>query len=163
MKKEVKTYEIQCDCCSKPLSVDRTMYVNDGSYQSAYVKCGEIDLCFHCAAVIFDVNLSTKVPEDKMKEWIKDAKQRLKYDLGLNLGLAEVLNNICVIKDGGPPYPTNTFDKTTGITETLQTTGINEMVPVVCLEDALIRDKLVGDKLTKPIKTTNSISTLEDL
>lgn len=124
MKTEVKTYETQCDCCRNPLPTPRTAFLNDGSYQTDYVTIGSLDLCFICAGKIFDINLSSKIPEEKMTEWIKDARKRLKYDIGmLNLNVGENL------------YDTLTME-TTGVNECLQTTGI-EATPTITGLDAM--------------------------
>jgi hypothetical protein len=98
MKKEIKTVSVVCDCCESTL-VEKSTFLNDGSYQQSYVKYGDIDLCFTCTGKIFDINLKSKIPEEKLSQWVKDFRSKYNKFADLTLFSQTRTNEEDIIKD----------------------------------------------------------------
>ena len=137
MKKEIKKYEIQCDCCSTRLT-KRTSYINDSSYQADYLTLGDIDLCHYCAAVIFDINVIYKIPEDKMLGWIKDAQKRLNNVISFRLKIQSSSNMVA---------------------DTSKTDGYNEITQATCLNNDALSDKNLSvlDTNSSPVQNLGDL------
>ena len=149
IEKIVTEQQLVCDACEVDLE-----------HTADYIEIGSIDLCYLCSSKILE-NLN--VPEEKAKPWVLKLRETLHKDTYFKTDRPmEEVNDIFkkpdepvryVYKDTGPPYPTSTFDRTTGITETLQTTGVDQMILVSSIEN----------NLSVPTKTVSSLTNLGDL
>ena len=149
IEKIVTEQQLVCDACEVDLE-----------HTTECIEIGSIDLCYSCSSKILE-NLN--VPEEKAKPWIKTLREKIQKDnIITNENLRRDRTDIfsepkehtrCIHKDTGPPYPYATFDKTTGITETLQTTGVEQRIPVSSIEN----------NLPVPTKTVSSLTNLGDL
>lgn len=110
MKKEIKTYEIQCDCCETTLD-KKGAYSNNSLNQSNFVSIGKIDLCFICAGKIFDMNLTEKISEETLKEWVYSARKKLSLEpLVDDIEYPNIFKKYYVHKDIGPKYYIITYN-----------------------------------------------------
>lgn len=80
IKEKILTETVTCcDSCETTL-YEPTSLRNDSSYQSTFIRIGNIDLCYICGARILE---SLRAPEEKAKEWVEKLKLTMKNDKSL--------------------------------------------------------------------------------
>lgn len=155
MKKIIQKESVVCDCCETPLH-RRDAFLNDGSYQGDYVDYGDVQICFSCMGKLFDINVKTKVPEDKVKEWVQTF--RTKYSGGLGVPI-QLMGDFDLHR-----VEINEL-KTTGVNETLQTNGIEMGTYPTALDDVALTNDLHNSLEVKPktMSQLDEIKSLEEL
>ncbi len=75
MRKLIEKEIVACDICERELN-KRTIFRNDGSYQTDYITKGGVDICFICAGKVLDI-VSNTVTDENFKKMVEQTKKRV--------------------------------------------------------------------------------------